>query len=36
MKKNLAGLEVKERFFEIGSETGLKETRNYFKLKGKP
>ncbi|HMS65232.1 MAG TPA: sugar phosphate nucleotidyltransferase [Ignavibacteria bacterium] len=30
LKKNdLAGFEVKERFYEIGSFTGLKETENY-------
>ncbi len=31
----LAGLEVHERFYEIGSHTGLKETEDYFLTKGK-
>lgn len=29
LKKNLAGLEVHERFYEIGSHIGLKETESY-------
>ncbi len=31
----LAGLEVHERFYEIGSHTGLKETEEYFLIKEK-
>jgi NDP-sugar pyrophosphorylase family protein len=31
----LAGLEVHERFYEIGSHTGLKETADYFLMKEK-
>jgi MurNAc alpha-1-phosphate uridylyltransferase len=34
--KNLAGLEIKDRFFEIGSQIGLEETQKFFELKGKP
>jgi len=30
LKGKLAGLEVHERFYEIGSHVGLKETENYF------
>lgn len=30
LKGQLAGLEVHERFYEIGSHTGLKETEDYF------
>jgi NDP-sugar pyrophosphorylase family protein len=29
-KNQLAGFEVTQRFYEIGSESGLAETRNYF------
>lgn len=31
--ENLAGFEVKERFYEIGSKTGLKELDSYFRGK---
>jgi hypothetical protein len=31
----LAGFEVHERFYEIGSHTGLKETEEYFLTKEK-
>jgi MurNAc alpha-1-phosphate uridylyltransferase len=33
LKKRLAGFEVHERFYEIGSHSGLKETENYFLTK---
>jgi len=32
----LAGFEVTERFYEIGSHEGLRETEHYFSLKEKP
>jgi MurNAc alpha-1-phosphate uridylyltransferase len=32
-KRQLAGLEVHERFYEIGSHIGLKETEEYFLIK---
>lgn len=35
LKDKLAGLEVYERFFEIGSHTGLKEAEEYFLKKEK-
>jgi MurNAc alpha-1-phosphate uridylyltransferase len=35
LKGQLAGLEVRERFYEIGSHTGLKETEDYFLAKEK-
>ena len=35
MQGQLAGLEVHERFYEIGSHTGLKETEEYFLTKEK-
>ncbi len=35
LKGQLAGLEVHERFYEIGSHTGLKETEDYFLAKEK-
>jgi MurNAc alpha-1-phosphate uridylyltransferase len=35
LQGQLAGLEVHERFYEIGSHTGLKETENYFLTKEK-
>jgi len=35
LKGQLAGLEVHERFYEIGSHTGLKEAEEYFLNKGK-
>ena len=34
LQGQLAGLEVHERFYEIGSHTGLKETEDYFLTKG--
>jgi hypothetical protein len=30
LQGQLAGIEVHERFYEIGSHTGLKETEDYF------
>jgi MurNAc alpha-1-phosphate uridylyltransferase len=33
LQGQLAGLEVHERFYEIGSQTGLKETEDYFLTK---
>jgi len=35
LKGQLGGLEVHERFYEIGSHTGLKETEDYFLTKEK-
>ena len=35
LRGQLAGLEVYERFYEIGSHTGLKETEDYFLTKEK-
>jgi MurNAc alpha-1-phosphate uridylyltransferase len=35
IKGQLAGLEVHERFYEIGSHTGLKEAEDYFFIKEK-
>lgn len=35
LQGQLAGLEVHERFYEIGSHTGLKETEDYFLTKEK-
>ena len=35
LKGQLAGYEVHERFYEIGSHSGLKETETYFLTKGK-
>lgn len=35
MKRKLAGFEVHERFYEIGSHTGLTETENFFLNKDK-
>lgn len=35
LQGQLAGLEVQERFYEIGSHTGLKETEDYFLTKEK-
>jgi len=35
LQGQLAGLEVHERFYEIGSHTGLQETENYFLTKEK-
>ena len=35
LQGQLAGLEVHERFYEIGSHTGLKETEEYFFTKEK-
>ena len=35
LQGQIAGLEVHERFFEIGSHTGLKETEDYFLIKEK-
>lgn len=35
LQGKLAGLEVQERFYEIGSHTGLKETEDYFLTKEK-
>ena len=35
-KDDLAGYEVTERFYEIGSPTGLEETRNLLAAKGNP
>lgn len=35
LQGRLAGLEVYERFYEIGSHTGLKETKEYFLTKGR-
>lgn len=35
LRGQLAGLEVYERFYEIGSHTGLKATEDYFLTKGK-
>jgi hypothetical protein len=29
-RNELAGFEVEQRFYEIGSQAGLEETRNYF------
>jgi hypothetical protein len=34
IKGELAGYEVHERFYEIGSHNGLKETETYFLKKG--
>ena len=34
-QKELAGYEVTERFYEIGSPVGLEETRQYFQMEGK-
>lgn len=33
LRGQLAGLEVNERFYEIGSPTGLTETQRYFKMR---
>ena len=35
LRRQLAGFEVHERFYEIGSHTGLKETEDYFVNKDK-
>ena len=35
LRRELAGLEVRERFYEIGSHTGLKEAEEYFLTKEK-
>jgi len=35
IKGQLAGLEVHERFYEIGSHAGLKEAKDYFFIKEK-
>ena len=35
LQGQLAGLEVHERFYEIGSHAGLKETEEYFLTKEK-
>jgi N-acetyl-alpha-D-muramate 1-phosphate uridylyltransferase len=35
LQGQLAGIEVRERFYEIGSHTGLKETEDYFFTKEK-
>ena len=35
LKGQLAGYEVHERFYEIGSHSGLKETETYFLGKGR-
>jgi hypothetical protein len=35
LRGKLAGLEVHERFYEIGSRAGLQETKDYFLTKEK-
>ena len=35
LRGQLAGLEVQDRFYEIGSHTGLKETEEYFLTRDK-
>jgi NDP-sugar pyrophosphorylase family protein len=35
LQGQLAGMKVNERFYEIGSHTGLKETEEYFLTKEK-
>jgi hypothetical protein len=34
LEVRLAGFEVHERFYEIGSHSGLRETEDYFRGKG--